>query len=113
VKYFFKKAIAGILPDSIIYRPKQGFRTPVSELFAGPLADWGQETLLDSGLTRTGFVRRDTVAQLLREHRTGVPDHSNRLWTVMVLNLWHKRWIEGGRPAKPAERPASTAALPS
>jgi asparagine synthase (glutamine-hydrolysing) len=104
VKYFFKKAITGILPDSIIYRPKQGFRTPVSELFTGPLADWGQQTLLDEGLTRTGFVRRDTVAQLLREHRTGVPDHSNRLWTVMVLNLWHKRWIEGGRPTRPTER---------
>ena len=108
VKYFFKKAITGILPDSIIYRPKQGFRTPVSELFTGPLADWGQQALLDEGLTRTGFVRRDTVAQLLREHRTGVPDHSNRLWTVMVLNLWHKRWIEGGRPARPSER-ATTA----
>ena len=35
VKYFFKKAIDGILPDSIIYRPKQGFRTPVIELFKG------------------------------------------------------------------------------
>src|SRR4029079_14250143 len=71
VKYFFKKAIAGILPDSIIYRPKQGFRTPVSELFTGALADWGQAALLDGGLTRPGFLRRDTLAQLLAEHKTG------------------------------------------
>jgi len=113
VKYFFKKAIEGILPDSIIYRPKQGFRTPVSELFTGPLADWGQEALLDGGLTRTGFLRRDTLAQLLSEHRTGVPDHSNRLWTVLVLNLWHKRWIEGARTAKSTAQPSTEAAAPA
>jgi asparagine synthase (glutamine-hydrolysing) len=104
VKYFFKKAIEGILPESIIYRPKQGFRTPVVELFKGPLADWGREALLDGGLTRTGFLRQDTLSRLLTEHRAGGADHSNRLWTVLVLNLWHRRWIESARPAKPAVR---------
>jgi asparagine synthase (glutamine-hydrolysing) len=103
VKYFFKKAIAGILPDSIIHRPKQGFRTPVSELFKGPLADWGQSTILDGGFTAKGFLRRDELARLMAAHRTGVPDWSNRLWTVLVLNLWHKRWIESSRP-RPATR---------
>jgi asparagine synthase (glutamine-hydrolysing) len=100
VKYFFKKAIAGILPDSIIYRPKQGFRTPVVELFKGALADWGRDALLDGGLTRTGFLRRSTLADLLGEHRAGGRDNSNRLWTVLMLNLWHKRWIEAPRPTQ-------------
>jgi asparagine synthase (glutamine-hydrolysing) len=104
VKYFFKKAITGILPDSIIYRPKQGFRTPVVELFRGPLADWGQSALLDGGLTRTGVLRRDTLNRLLTEHRTGgdAVDHSTRLWTVLMLNLWHRRWIESPRPTAKA-----------
>jgi asparagine synthase (glutamine-hydrolysing) len=104
VKYFFKKAITGILPDSIIYRPKQGFRTPVVELFRGPLADWGQSALLDGGLTRTGVLRRDTLNRLLTEHRTGGDsvDHSTRLWTVLMLNLWHRRWIESPRPTAKA-----------
>ncbi len=109
VKYFFKKAITGILPESIIYRPKQGFRTPVSELFKGPLADWGQAAILDGGFTGKGFLRRDVLAGLLAEHRTGVPDHSNRLWTVLVLNLWHKRWIEGARPRPTVRSDAATA----
>jgi asparagine synthase (glutamine-hydrolysing) len=109
VKYFFKKAITGILPESIIYRPKQGFRTPVSELFKGPLADWGQAAILDGGFTGKGFLRRDVLAGLLAAHRTGVPDHSNRLWTVLVLNLWHKRWIEGARPRPTVRSDAATA----
>jgi asparagine synthase (glutamine-hydrolysing) len=113
VKYFFKKAIDGILPDSIIYRPKQGFRTPVVELFKGPLGDWGRSALLDGGLTRTGFLRRDAIERLLREHREGgdAVDNSNRLWTVLVLNLWHQRWIESPRTTKPASsHPVETGA---
>ncbi len=105
VKYFFKKAIEGILPDSIIYRPKQGFRTPVVELFRGRLGDWGKQYLLDDGLTKTGFLRRDQIATLLQNHKAGTGDFSNRLWTVLVLNLWHKRWIQGGRPAPAANLP--------
>ncbi|HXI55149.1 MAG TPA: asparagine synthase (glutamine-hydrolyzing), partial [Polyangia bacterium] len=98
VKYFFKKAIEGLLPDSIIYRPKQGFRTPVVEMFRGRLGDWGRGYLLDDGLTKTGFLRRDQIATLLQNHKNGTADYSNRLWTVLVLNLWHRRWIAGGRP---------------
>jgi asparagine synthase (glutamine-hydrolysing) len=97
VKYFFKKSIEGLLPDEIIYRPKQGFRTPVVELFQGRLGDWARPALLDSGLTREGFLRRETIERLLGEHRAGVRDHSNRLWTVLVLNLWHARWVDSTR----------------
>jgi hypothetical protein len=76
----------------------------VVELFRGRLGDWGREYLLDDGLTKTGFLRRDQIATLLQNHKAGAADYSNRLWTVLVLNLWHRRWIQGGRPA-PASAP--------
>jgi len=93
VKYFFKKAIEGLLPNEIIYRPKQGFRAPVVELFEGPLADWSRPVLLESGLTAAGYLNADHLRHLLEVHRTGKRDYSTRLWTVMVLNLWYERWI--------------------
>jgi asparagine synthase (glutamine-hydrolysing) len=98
VKWFFKKAIEGLLPDEIIYRPKQGFRTPVVELFRGPLATWAKPYLLDGGFTREGLVDRRHVEALLAEHATTPVDHSNKLWTLMALNLWHERWI-GAQPS--------------
>ena len=97
VKYFFKRAIEGLLPNEIIYRPKQGFRTPVVELFQNRLGQWAEPILLEGGLTKAGFLRKDTVAKLLNEHRAGTIDWSNRLWTVMVLNLWHERWTGVGK----------------
>jgi asparagine synthase (glutamine-hydrolysing) len=93
VKYFFKKAIEGLLEDDIIYRPKQGFRTPVVELFRGELGRWAEPILLDGGLTQDGLLRRDHLAETLRKHREGERDYSNRLWAAMSLNLWHERWI--------------------
>jgi asparagine synthase (glutamine-hydrolysing) len=102
VKYFFKKAIEGVLPDEIIYRPKQGFRTPVVELFQGALGNWAEPILLETGLTREGLLRRSHLEEILRKHRAGEGDYANRLWTVMTLNLWHERWIKG-QPSVTAE----------
>jgi len=94
VKYFFKKSIEGVLPHDIIYRPKQGFRTPVQELFAGRLGEWSRPILLETGFTKLGLLRRDALAALLDSHHRREKDHSNKLWTAMVLNLWHSRYIE-------------------
>jgi asparagine synthase (glutamine-hydrolysing) len=93
VKYFFKKAIEGVLDDDVIYRPKQGFRTPVVELFRGALGRWAEPILLDAGLTRQGLLRREHLAETLRRHRAGERDYSNRLWAAMSLNLWYERWM--------------------
>src|SRR5262249_39484595 len=93
VKYFFKKAVEGILPDEIIYRPKQGFRTPVVELFQGALGDWAEPILMEIGLTREGILKQKHLADILSRHRKGQGDYANRLWTAMTLNLWYDRWI--------------------
>jgi asparagine synthase (glutamine-hydrolysing) len=93
VKYFFKKAIEGILPDEIIYRPKQGFRTPVVELFQGALGDWAEPVLMETGLTHAGILKQKHLADILNRHRRGQGDYANRLWTAMTLNLWHDRWM--------------------
>jgi asparagine synthase (glutamine-hydrolysing) len=95
VKAFFRTAISDLLPHEIIHRPKQGFRTPTPELFRGRFGDWAEPRLLESGLTNKGLLRRDTLATLLAEHRRGERDHSTRLWTALVLNLWHERWVAG------------------
>lgn len=94
VKYFFKKSIEGVLPNDIIYRPKQGFRTPVQELFAGRLGEWAKPILLETGFTKLGLIKREPLAALLASHQAREKDHSNKLWTAMVLNLWYAHYIE-------------------
>jgi len=51
--------------NDIIYRPKQGFRTPVQELFAGKLGEWSRPLLLETGFTKLGLLKKDALQALL------------------------------------------------
>ena len=45
-KYIFKRAMRGILPNSIIERPKQGFAVPLGHWFRGELSSYVRDLLL-------------------------------------------------------------------
>jgi asparagine synthase (glutamine-hydrolysing) len=44
-----------------------------------------------SSLAAAGRLKRPAVERLLREHATGAADHRQRLWTLLVLELWRAR----------------------
>ncbi len=94
VKYAFRRAIEGLLPDDIIYRPKQGFRIPLPELFRGPLLGWALPRILEGGLARRGWLRLPYIRETAEAHRRGRHDFSSRLWILLVLSLWYDHWIE-------------------
>ncbi len=94
VKYAFRRAIEGLLPGEIIYRPKQGFRTPLPELFRGSFMEWALPRILKGGLARRGWLRLPYVQQIAGAHQSGRHDFSSRLWILLVLSLWYERWIE-------------------
>jgi asparagine synthase (glutamine-hydrolysing) len=94
-KAFFKRAIAGLLPPEVIYRPRQGARAPLGALFRGRLGEVARPVLLDTGLTQAGVLRGRHLGALLAAHREGRADFSRRLWTALLLNLWYERWIAG------------------
>src|SRR6185436_19683594 len=45
-KHIFKRAVRGLLPSTILARPKQGFGVPLERWFREPLRDLTRETLL-------------------------------------------------------------------
>ena len=93
-KRVLKKALEGILPDSVLYRKKQGFRVPLPEWLRGPLAGWARRQVLDSALMRRGIFNRDYVEAMWQRHQTGTVDHSFDLWCLINLGAWYERWIE-------------------
>ena len=44
-KYILKKAVEGLIPDDIIYRPKQGFNAPMTEWLRGPLEQYARDRI--------------------------------------------------------------------
>jgi asparagine synthase (glutamine-hydrolysing) len=92
-KYALRRALEPIVPAHVLNRPKLGFPVPIRHwLRAGELLDWAYE-LVDTSQA-TDLVNVAAVHQMLDEHRSGVRDHSRRLWTVLIFMLWHAIFIE-------------------
>jgi asparagine synthase (glutamine-hydrolysing) len=47
------------------------------------------ELLSKDALQKHGYVDHQVVAQWVQEHVDGRANHSHRLWTLMVFEMWH------------------------
>jgi asparagine synthase (glutamine-hydrolysing) len=84
-----------VLPPGLADAPKSGFAIPIGRWFRENFAGLGtllrQRVLDPAAFTPLDAVlpfRSGAVQTLLREHETGVRDHSQRLYHLLVLSLW-------------------------
>jgi asparagine synthase (glutamine-hydrolysing) len=85
-KWLMKKAMGRYLPDDILYRPKQGFVTPIAQWFRGPLAETAREIAGSAALARTGWFDTRRLAMLVDAHVAGTTDNSRLLWQLLMLD---------------------------
>ena len=85
-KWLLKKAMRRYLPDDILYRPKQGFVTPIAQWLRGPLAGEAQAIASSAALARTGWFDTAQLSRLAEAHRSGRADHSRLLWQFLMLD---------------------------
>jgi asparagine synthase (glutamine-hydrolysing) len=98
-KALFKSAMAPYLPAELLRRPKMGFSCPVDHWFRNELKELAYDTLLSRSATERGLFRPGYATRLLDEHCSGTRDHHTRLWTLLMLELWFRMWIDV--PAEP------------
>jgi asparagine synthase (glutamine-hydrolysing) len=92
-KFLFKRALRGLLPDSILNRPKKGFGIPVANWFRGPLKEQMLSVLSPERVARKGFFDPAAVAALVGDHLSGRRDNRKQLWTLFVFELWHDGYL--------------------
>lgn len=85
-KWLLKKAMERYLPQDILYRPKQGFVTPIAEWLRGPLAGQARAVATSSMLARTGWFDKARLGQIAEAHIAGRSDHSRLLWQLIMLD---------------------------
>jgi asparagine synthase (glutamine-hydrolysing) len=93
-KYILKRAAQGLIPDEIINRPKQGFDVPIRRWLNRELREMLDDTLNDRRARERGDFNHRAVLSILDEHRRGVRDHSRQLWSLLVLELWRRAFID-------------------
>jgi len=75
------------VPKPILTRKKRGFALPVDGWFRGQLRPLARDLLDGGGGKAQAVVDRAAVRRLLDEQDRGV-DHGDRLWNLLVLELW-------------------------
>jgi len=85
-KWLLKKTMQRYLPGEILYRPKQGFVTPIAAWFRGPLAEEARAISRGTALARTGWFDQQAIARVAEEHIAGRRDHGRLLWQLLMLD---------------------------
>jgi len=86
-KWILKKALAPVLPASILYRKKKGFGTPVGS--------WLREGAITPEIPSDSMGHAAAVVKkALDSHRAGRSDERLFLWCQHVLNAWRKGYEE-------------------
>ncbi len=93
-KYLLKRALKSLVPTENLERRKMGFCMPIGHWLRGSMQRFMREELLGERVFRRGFFKRQMVEYMVEEHTSGNHDYSQQLWTLLMLELWFKRFID-------------------
>ena len=94
-KYALKKISRGLIPDSVIDRPKGYFPVPALKFVRGTFLDFMRDILNSQACRERGLFNRSMVDTLLSEpdqHFTKL--QGSKLWHIALLELWLQKHID-------------------
>ena len=95
LKPLLRRVMGPLLPPAILRQPKRGFMDPLSRWLRGPLAEMAGDLLSEPVLRRRGLLAVLTVRRLIADHNAGRRNHADRLFALMMLELWQRAfWDE-------------------
>jgi asparagine synthase (glutamine-hydrolysing) len=98
-KVLLRRAMKGILPESILKRGKMGFGAPLGTWFRGELHGFVRERLLDPGSPMYEYLRPEPVAALVKRHGEASADLSPQIWALLTLESWLRQEKDWGARA--------------
>lgn len=91
-KVILRQAMKEVLPQSILKRPKNGFRIPVGKWFRTTLRDLLHDNLRSSTSVSPIFCERSVLYSILDEHDKEKQNHEKLLWSILALELFLKEY---------------------
>jgi asparagine synthase (glutamine-hydrolysing) len=94
-KLLLRDLLAQKLDRRLFERPKMGFAAPIGSWLRGDLRELATDLLLDDTASQRGYLDPPEVQGMVREHLSGAVDHGRALWTMLMLELWHREVVDG------------------
>jgi asparagine synthase (glutamine-hydrolysing) len=93
-KWAFRKAMEGILPRDVIYRPKAGFGVPLREWMSKGLLPLVDEVLSEKSLAARGIFSPAAVRRLIELDRSGAIDAAYPILSIACIELWCRAFLD-------------------
>ena len=93
-KFILKKLMEDKLPKNIVYRSKKGFGIPLGKWLREDLKDFCNTVLSKKNNDKIGLFNFEYIDKLKNEHFSGQKDNRKLLWNLIVLFLWHEKWMK-------------------
>lgn len=87
-KRILRSLLDRYFPKGFFERPKQGFSLPLAPWFRGELKPRVDRLAESERLLDNGWFQRDGVKRVLDEHERGARDHSQRIFSMLMLEAW-------------------------
>jgi asparagine synthase (glutamine-hydrolysing) len=87
-KWLLKKALAGIVPDDILYGPKVGLTVPYGRWLRAALRPFFFDQLATFVRRHAGVLDESVLRTLYADHDAGRRDNSFMLWKAMNFMVW-------------------------
>ena len=68
---------------------------PMKHWLTSELREVLEEFLAPEKVRETGVFQSEMVETLKNEHMANVANHSHVLWSLIVFQAWHDRWLGG------------------
>lgn len=95
-KYLLRKAMAGIVPEDILKRKKQGFSVPIHRWINGELRELVTDLFDKKNLDSIGLINHNAVKDLMERDLTN-PYNLRQFWTVFSFLAWHRYFLKRNR----------------
>jgi len=94
-KHILKKLAERLgIPTALLHRRKQGFQLPLVEWMRSETRTRFWDVLLEPRTLQRGYFKPESVRSLFEEHIRGRRNRSGLLWRMVVLELWHRNFME-------------------
>jgi asparagine synthase (glutamine-hydrolysing) len=94
LKHVMKRALQGVLPDSILHREKRGFGAPMGAWLRAELAPMMRDVLSRKSIVRRGLLDPDAVQRTIDEHDQQRADRTDHLLGLINLEIWCRLYLD-------------------
>ena len=96
-KVLLRAALDGAVPREAFDRKKHGFVSPIGHWLRTDLAPYVEETICSPRALARGYFEPGTVRWLWDTHRNGRANFEHEIWMLLVLEVWHRVYIDRAR----------------